>query len=464
MRVVHITPYYFPVIGGGQSHMKELSERLARRGHEVIVFTQNRSDGHGSWDQPLPDTEVINDVTVRRFTPNRFLRTLFQVRGSGRLLRMLNSDYLNMWARGPHMPHMITEIMGCQPDVVASLSWGIAALPYHICFARMLRKFFFVGIPLFHTEEKWAYKSVYPHLLEHCDAVIVNTEHEGRFVNTLAPGLREVHVVGVGISPGEFAKPQGNQIRARYGLGNLPVVGYVGKRIAKKGVDTLTRAMKIVWKSNPQVRLVLAGPFGQTEAIRREEQELLGLSNDDWTRVVQIGSFPDEDKPSIFDSFDIFAMPSIAESFGIAYLEAWMCKKAVIGARIGATQCVVREGVDGLLVDPAAPATLAAAILDLVRDPEKRKSMGQAGYEKTLTRFTWEKITDKVEGVYSQAGGASDVRNDFQLRKSETSRSSGLEKIGGRGMPAPAGRSISRLKTAHTAPSDSTPASPEHLP
>jgi glycosyltransferase involved in cell wall biosynthesis len=411
MRIVHVTPFYYPIIGGGQTHIKELSERLARRGHDVTVFTRNCSDGHGSWDRPsLPDTEIINRVKVRRFTSLRLPAKLLRVRGSGLLLRTINSDFLNMWARGPHMPRLIAEIIRSEPDVVAVLSWFLPAIPYHARLAKMFKRFAFVGIPLFHTEAKWPFQGVYPKILRHCDAVLVNTAHEGRFVNSLVPGKREVHVVGVGVSPAEFAEPKGKRIRDRYGLGDLPVVGYVGKRIPQKGVGKLAQAMKIVWKSDERVRLVLAGPFGESEPIRRREETLLGdLSTEERSRIIQIGTFTDEDKPSIFDAFDIFAMPSTAESFGITYLEAWMCRKPVIGSRIGATQCVIREGVDGLLVDPHDPADLAAAILELLRDPEKRTCMGQAGYLKTLTQFTWEKITDKVESVYSQISGVGDA-------------------------------------------------------
>lgn len=410
MRIIHVTPFYYPVVGGGQSQMKVLSEGLARRGHEVTVFTQNCSDGRGSWDLPFPDTEVINSVTVRRFIPSSLPRKLVRVRGSGLLLRTINSDYLNMWVKGPLIPALITQTIRSKPDLVAVHSWGPAAIPYQIQLARKLKKFAFVGIPIFHTEEKSAHLKVQPKILAHCDAVLVNTEHEGRFVHTLVPGLDEVHVVGVGVSPDAFAEPQGSRIRARYGLGGLPVVGYVGKRIPQKGVATLTQAMKIVWKSNEQVRLILAGPFGDMEATRRAEQRLLDLSQEERSRVVQIDSFTEEDKPSIFDAFDIFAMPSTGESFGIAYLEAWMCRKPVIGARIGSTQCVIKEGVDGLLTDPNDPAALAAAILELVRDPEKRKRMGHAGYEKTMTRYTWEKIIEKVENIYLQIPRVGDLR------------------------------------------------------
>jgi phosphatidylinositol alpha-mannosyltransferase len=101
-----------------------------------------------------------------------------------------------------------------------------------------------------------------------------------------------------------------------------------------------------------------------------------------------------------YAALDVFALPSTGESFGIAYLEAWLCHKPVIGARIGATQCVIEEGVDGLLVTPKDADDTARAILALLGDKDRRESMGRHGHAKTVAQFTWDKVTDKVERLF----------------------------------------------------------------
>jgi glycosyltransferase involved in cell wall biosynthesis len=60
----------------------------------------------------------------------------------------------------------------------------------------------------------------------------------------------------------------------------------------------------------------------------------------------------------------------------------------------------VEDGVDGVLVDPNDPREIAAAILALLADRERAQRMGQEGYEKTLSEFTWDKVTDKVERIF----------------------------------------------------------------
>lgn len=121
-------------------------------------------------------------------------------------------------------------------------------------------------------------------------------------------------------------------------MGRGPVVGYVGRIVPSKGIPGLIKAMRTVWQWNPDVRLVLAGP-----------RTLVGMRAE---AVSSCWEFDKRDKASIYDGLDLFAMPSTGESFGIAHLEAWMCRKPVIGANVGSTPSVIRDGVDGLLVDP----------------------------------------------------------------------------------------------------------------
>jgi glycosyltransferase involved in cell wall biosynthesis len=242
-------------------------------------------------------------------------------------------------------------------------------------------------------------------MLADCDAVIVNTSHEGDFVQ--ARGAPRVEVVGVGVDPADFAHPEGRAVRARHHLANYPVVGYVGRADLKKGALLLLRAMKEVWKWNREVRLVLAGPrSGRTKEV---EIFIAGLTEFERERIVLIDDFPESAKPSIYDSFDLFALPSVGESFGIAYLEAWICGKPVIGARIGSTKCVIDERVDGLLVDPLDPAEASRSIIELLSDRERRDKMGRMGRDKVIARFTWEKVISRMEKIYLEVLAARAV-------------------------------------------------------
>jgi glycosyltransferase involved in cell wall biosynthesis len=323
-------------------------------------------------------------------------RVFSELPGGHRTLRLFFTlDGLHLLARGPRAFGMLPHILRAQADIVASMNWYWPPAVYAYL-ARRLKRFRLVGIPLFHTAEEWCNREIYKRMLGQCDAIIANTRHEGEFA--LQRGARRVEVGGVGIHPEAFNCRDGASVRARYGLGDRPVVGFVGRATPNKGIRSVVESMRQVWAWNPEVRLVLAGPTpGKTSPL---EGLLATLTEAERERVVRIHDFAEQDKASIYDAFDVFVLPSTGESFGLGYLEAWMCRKPVIGARIGPTSCIIDEGENGLLANPDDPADLARGIIGLLADRSTRERMGQHGYDKTLAQYTWGRVTDKVEQLY----------------------------------------------------------------
>ena len=405
MRILHVSPMYSPILGGAELHLSKISEGLAARGHEVTVLTTN---ARNSWDlhdaKPanLPEVESINGVKIVRLQPinggalEKLIWTCWNLRGGYRGLNWLfTPSGFDLFMRGPRTYGVIPYLLSSNADVVASMNWHWP-LAHHCHIARRLKPYKLVGIPLFHTAEDWCDRDIYRRMLCNCDAVVANTEFEAEFARVR--GARNVQAVGVGIHPEDFEKRDGRALREAYHIGNHPVIGFVGRLIANKGITTVIAAMRQVWKTNSEVRLLIAGaapPSSKQDVLRLHE-----LSTLERSRVIQICDFKDEDKASIFDALDVFALPSVGESFGIAYLEAWMCGKPVIGARIGPTSDVIDEGVDGLLSKPEDPGDLAEKLLELLSDPGKRERMGQNGRTKTLKRYTWDLIIDKMEQLY----------------------------------------------------------------
>jgi glycosyltransferase involved in cell wall biosynthesis len=235
-------------------------------------------------------------------------------------------------------------------------------------------------------------------MLASCSAVIANTEHEAEFMS--ARGAVRIEVAGVGVDLPFFASPNGAGIRARYGIGDKPVVGFVGRPQASKGIIRLVEAMRIVWQWNPDVRFVCAGHGPAECSDVQVEAALNNLRSAEPDRFIRIGLFEAKDKPSLYDAFDVFVLPSTEESFGLAYLEAWACRKPVIGADIGSTRCVIDDKSDGLLVNPSDPADIAQKIIELLSDRSKRESMGSRGYAKAQARYSWPRVVDRVERLY----------------------------------------------------------------
>ena len=401
MKILHICAAYPPAQGGAETYSARISQGLAARGHEVTVLTTDLSGPNFQPSASLPAEEIIDGVRVRRLPSDggaagSLLRFWQELPGGYRsLVKVFGQDGVEVISHQPHLPGLILRILGAEADVVSVINW-YWPLAYYAYLARQMKKFTLVGIPLLHLEEPWCSTSLFKRMLASCDAVIANTSYEADYVRQL--GAVRAESIGVGIEPSEFLRRNGYDPRALYQLGGLPVVGYVGRLQLNKGVATLIRAMRLVWTSRPDVRLVLAGP---RITLDREIRALMeGLSNAERERIVCIYDFPESHKRAIFDALDVFAMPSTAESFGIAYLEAWMCGKPVIGARTNQIKCVIDDGVDGLLVKLGDPGETANALLELLADPKKRDEMGQHGRQKTESHFTWDKVTTKVERLY----------------------------------------------------------------
>jgi glycosyltransferase involved in cell wall biosynthesis len=403
VRLLQITPLYHPSPNGAERHCLEVSERLAARGHQVEILTTNartHADLLRSAPPSLPASEMVNGVRVSRVPTDDdalfgLLERWTELRGGYRSASAaFTPSGLEMLVRGrPRNRHLVRRTLAARADIVLTWNWVLPAA-YHAYLARRLKRFTLVGVPLFHTEEPWAHRPIYDRMLAACDGFIVNTAHEADFIRRRVPAAGQIAAIGPGIAVEPFARPDGAAFRRRHGLGEAPLVGFLGRIHAGKGVPALVEAMRLVWRQQPGARLILAGNRWDDRPL---EALLDSLTAAERARVLLLPDFPEAQKADLYAALDVFAMPSIAESFGIAYLEAWLCGKPVVGSRIGATRCVIQDGVDGLLAEPRDSRDIARAILELLGDPVRRAQMGERGRAKTLAHFTWDAVTDRVE-------------------------------------------------------------------
>jgi glycosyltransferase involved in cell wall biosynthesis len=293
---------------------------------------------------------------------------------------------------------MLLPLSRLDADVVTSVNWYFGA-SYWACPPRRIRRVPRVAIPVLHIARGWSNNPIYSRMLRDCDATIVCTDAEREFVH--ARGGREIAVAGAGVDPSRFDCRDGSRIRARYGIGDRPVIGFVGRQDTPKGVPTLIDAMQIVWQHFPKAMLLMAGQ--RAHRVAEVATRLDELSPTDRARVVLIDDFADADGPSIMDACDVLALPSVEEAFGMVMIEAWMCGKPVIGADIASTRCIIDPGIDGLTTTAFDSADLAEKILELLADPAKRAAFGARGRAKVLSRYTWDQVTDTWEATLRAA-------------------------------------------------------------
>jgi alpha-maltose-1-phosphate synthase len=99
----------------------------------------------------------------------------------------------------------------------------------------------------------------------------------------------------------------------------------------------------------------------------------------------------------------VFVCPSVYEPFGIINLEAMACRTPVVASAVGGIIEVVEDGRTGLLVPPARPDDLAAAIRRVLDDRDLARAFGEAGRRRVEERFSWASIAERTQAVYADA-------------------------------------------------------------
>ena len=206
--------------------------------------------------------------------------------------------------------------------------------------------------------------------------VIANSEFVARRVRAL--GLASAPVV---VWPGVDARTIPRRPAAK------PTVVFVGRLVARKGIDALIEALALLPRRDVVLRIIGDGPQrAALEALARER----GVSE----RVTFSGSVDDETRDLALSEAWCFAMPSRAEGgdvegFGIAYLEAAMAGLPAIGGAGSGADEAIAHGETGLLVDGRDASAVAAAIAALVDDRRGAEAMGAAGRRRALQNFAW---------------------------------------------------------------------------
>jgi glycosyltransferase involved in cell wall biosynthesis len=165
-----------------------------------------------------------------------------------------------------------------------------------------------------------------------------------------------------------------------------------------KGVDCMIRALPHVVAAIGPVRYVIAGS-GKLQPDHERIADECGVRQ----YVTFAGRVSDAELDRLYRTSALFALPSRKEGFGIVYLEAWKHGMPVICGNRDAAPEVVDDGVNGLVVDPNDPTTLAEATLRLLRDPAAAARMAQAGHEKLHREYGHARFAERLRDLLAAA-------------------------------------------------------------
>jgi phosphatidylinositol alpha-1,6-mannosyltransferase len=213
-----------------------------------------------------------------------------------------------------------------------------------------------------------------------------------RFASAFGPDAALEHLPP-GVDTDRFAPDDvaRAELRARYRLGNRPVVACVSRLVPRKGQDMLIRALPAIRQRVHGAALVIVGGGPYRSTLGRLAHSF-GVAD----HVVFTDGVPGEELPAHHALADVFAMPCRTrgagldvEGLGIVYLEASATGVPVVAGHSGGAPETVRDGETGVVVDGWDVGAIAASVSDLLADPDRAARMGAAGRRWVVDNWQW---------------------------------------------------------------------------
>lgn len=236
-----------------------------------------------------------------------------------------------------------------------------------------------------HLVQRWIFR--------HTDTIISVSDAVRSQIVKFVPE-RKVITIYNGISIDRFQDFSWELARDPLGLDtNHQVVGTVARLIPSKGIHTLLESVSLIAKIVPNLRLVVVGD-GPEKTRLEKYSEALGLKD----RVNFMGWR--DDVPELMAGWDIFALPSISEGFNLSVLEAMASSLPIVIADVPSLREAVVANKGGLVVFPGNAPELAAALLHLLKAPEKAKAMGIFNRNRVQALFGEDQMVRSTRAIY----------------------------------------------------------------
>jgi glycosyltransferase involved in cell wall biosynthesis len=172
----------------------------------------------------------------------------------------------------------------------------------------------------------------------------------------------------------------------------------------KKGIDVLLHAFSKIRADHSSLQLLLVGD-GPLRKKHKEMADALGLQNG----VRFLGDRGRQEVVKLLHGCELLVLPSRAEPFGIAVIEAMACRKPVVATRVGGIPEIIEDGKSGILVEPDDTDSLTKAITYVLKDETVKAYLAANGYERVCANFLWEHAGAKYEKLFSSLSNGGQV-------------------------------------------------------
>jgi glycosyltransferase involved in cell wall biosynthesis len=239
-------------------------------------------------------------------------------------------------------------------------------------------------------------------ILNKFDKIIACTNHEKKLYISNGIEEKKIFVLPMGVDINRFQKDCRSDFLKNNSI-NPPILLFCGHKNYEKGALTILKTIPFIIKEYPNISFIFIGSptkaFNYNLANIKKKYpalQIINISPDNLSGVF------DPKKIGAFQLADIFCMPSRSDAYGIVYLEAWACKKPVIGVDNDSMREVIENEKDGILVKFDDIEDLKNAIINLLKNPKKREEMGKKGFYKVSNFNNWNEIAMKTKKIYTQ--------------------------------------------------------------
>ena len=385
MKILQVTPFFKPLweSGGVARVAYDISHNLHENGHDVTVYTTNRSIYPS--DLPTNRATSVDGMKVYYFENLRkYIRGVTPPVMPYRMPAIAREEIAQFDVIHIHDHRTLLTVIAshyARKYGVPYVLQAHGALPQDTGSTRMKRLF----------DLLWAKKVILG-----AAGVIALNETEAARYRALGVAEKKIAIVPNGIDFAEYPNlPARGRFRAAWGIdGATKVVLYLGRLDPTKGIDLLIRSFAEVEREfDDAVLMLVGGDMGYNGEFR---QRIRSLGLDD--RVIFTGFVSKEDKMAAYTDADVFVTPSFT-GFPVTFLEACLCGTPIVttghGDLLGWVDNIVGFNTG------YTPEALASAIGRLLADDALRARFGEQAKELIRTRYNWQAIVHDIETLYA---------------------------------------------------------------
>lgn len=386
MKILIVTPYFHPSIGGVQNYVLNIARLLKKEyKHKIVIITSGDKRGQ-------VEKSVFEDMTVYRLPYDiKLSNTPIGFSWKQQIKDIITDEKPDVINAHTPVPFMA--------DMAARASGPITfTLTYH----NDLAKSSLLGNCL----AKAFYILFSKRTMRRSDRIIATSSYYVATSPYLQKYKEKVEIVSPGVDFSRFnTKVEKTLLKSKYPDKKIVLfVGSMEKTHTHKGVDVLIKAVAQAKKVIPNIQLVVVGGGDAIPMYMQLAKDL------EVTDVIDFPGFIDDQVlPEYYAGSDVFVLPSTneAEGFGMVLAEAIACGTFVIGTKVGGIPFVIDDETAGLIVEPNNVKSLTDAIQITLLDRKNLIATLNKKTQKAASRFSWSQSVTQTDSILRRASGTS---------------------------------------------------------